>query len=203
MTLCVFEPFRRTIDALPAKGVLRAIKLQRRMIEDDLLHKRDLDMVEAKSVLCFCHFVEAIASDRNASSCVVPASHVAFYQNAIGRLIEAGELALGQLERSLLKSAAQFMQRNCQDTERVLPHDRRFYDMTDVIQLEQASRANQRLPLRRDPLVSLCKWLGRLIRFQVPVGYEDETGFHYGEQPAPVKFSQPAYVQTPRGKVAA
>ena len=32
----------------------------------------------------------------------------------------------------------------------------------------------------------LGEWFGRLIKFEVPVGYEDETGLHYVMQPARV-----------------
>jgi len=29
------------------------------------------------------------------------------------------------------------------------------------------------------------RWLSALINCRVPIGYEDETGFHYGIQPVP------------------
>ena len=32
-------------------------------------------------------------------------------------------------------------------------------------------------------------------RFEVPAGYEDETGFHYGTRPVPTESNQPLLVQ--------
>ena len=52
--------------------------------------------------------------------------------------------------------------------------------MTDTNVLEQGDQTYQALPLPKDPVAILCEWFGRLIGFQVPVGCEDETGFHYG-----------------------
>jgi len=45
------------------------------------------------------------------------------------------------------------------------------------------------LPLRKDPVVILCEWLGRLVGIQVPVGCEDEAGFHYETKSAPSESS--------------
>jgi hypothetical protein len=56
--------------------------------------------------------------------------------------------------------------------------------MTDNNFLERCNRTNQALPLRKDPVVILCEWLGRVIGRQVPVGCEDESGFHYEMKPA-------------------
>jgi hypothetical protein len=56
--------------------------------------------------------------------------------------------------------------------------------MTDNILSDRGCQTNQPLPLRRDPVVILCEWFGRLIGFRVPVGYEDETGLHIGIKPA-------------------
>jgi hypothetical protein len=78
---------------MPAKGVLNAVELQRRMIEDDLLHKRNLAVEEATSVLRFCRFIETVKLGLNDSSpCVVPVHHVAFYWKIVMKLVEAGEL---------------------------------------------------------------------------------------------------------------
>jgi hypothetical protein len=62
-------------------------------------------------------------------------------------------------------------------------------NMTDNILSDRGCRTNQPLPLRRDPVVKLCEWFGRLFGFQAPVGYEDETGLHFGMKPAPNKSS--------------
>jgi len=61
--------------------------------------------------------------------------------------------------------------------------------MTYNILSDKGCLTNQPSPLHRDPMVVLCEWAGRLIGFQVPVGYEDETGFHYGMEPAPIEVS--------------
>jgi hypothetical protein len=61
--------------------------------------------------------------------------------------------------------------------------------MTDNVLLESGSRTNEPLPLRRGPVVILCDWFGRFVRYYIPAGYEDETGFHYGIEPAPNESS--------------
>jgi hypothetical protein len=61
--------------------------------------------------------------------------------------------------------------------------------MTDSNVLERDSRTHQQLPLRYNPVGILGEWFGRLIRCHVPVGYEDETGFHFGIKPAPNESS--------------
>jgi len=61
--------------------------------------------------------------------------------------------------------------------------------MTDNVLFEKGGRTNEPLPLRRDPVVILSGWFGRFIRCHVPVGHEDETGFHYGMNPSPNESS--------------
>jgi hypothetical protein len=61
--------------------------------------------------------------------------------------------------------------------------------MTDNVLFERGSRTSEPLPLRRDTVVKLNGWFGRFIRYQVPVGHEDETGFHYGIEPSPNESS--------------
>jgi hypothetical protein len=61
--------------------------------------------------------------------------------------------------------------------------------MTDNVLLECGSRTNEPLPLRRGPTVILRDWLGRFVRYHIPAGYEDETGFHYGIKPTPNESS--------------
>ena len=55
--------------------------------------------------------------------------------------------------------------------------------MPDINMLERGSRTQQPPTLRHKPVVVLREWFGRLIGCHVPLGYEDETGFHY-EYPA-------------------
>ncbi|HUA67599.1 MAG TPA: hypothetical protein VMA13_03535 [Candidatus Saccharimonadales bacterium] len=56
--------------------------------------------------------------------------------------------------------------------------------MPDIMQLEQSGRTLKPLSLRRSTSAVLSEWLERLIESQVPVGFEDETGFYRSMQPA-------------------
>jgi hypothetical protein len=80
--------------------------------------------------------------------------------------------------------SCQVMSKNRQYMASTLPLDHDNSNMTDNILSDRGCRTNQALPLRRDPVVKLCEWFGRLIGFQAPVGYEDETGLHFGMKPA-------------------
>jgi hypothetical protein len=59
--------------------------------------------------------------------------------------------------------------------------------MIDINALERGDQNDQALPFPKDPIAILCKWFGRLIGIQVPVGCEDEGGFHYILEPAPIE----------------
>ena len=59
-----------------------------------------------------------------------------------------------------------------------------MFSMTDINALERGDQTYQALPFPNDPVVILCEWFGRLIGIQVPVGCEDEAGFHFVEMPA-------------------
>jgi len=67
--------------------------------------------------------------------------------------------------------------------------------MTNMNHLEQGDQTHRAMPLQNDPVVILCEWVGRWIGYQVPVGCEDETGFHYEIIPAPSESSRSLNVQ--------
>ena len=67
--------------------------------------------------------------------------------------------------------------------------------MPDINVLEQSGRTHQQSLLRHNRVVILCEWFGRLIGCHVPLGYEDETGFHYEIKPASNESTPPLRVQ--------
>jgi hypothetical protein len=69
--------------------------------------------------------------------------------------------------------------------ESALSFDWYSFHMTDNVLFEKGGRTHEPFPLRRNPVVILRGWCGRFLRYHVPVGYEDEAGFHYGIKPAP------------------
>jgi hypothetical protein len=67
--------------------------------------------------------------------------------------------------------------------------------MTDLNVLAQGDRTNRSWPLRKSPVLILRGWFGYLIGRYAPVGYQDETGFHYGIQPVPNGSYRPLRIQ--------
>src|ERR1700722_12629437 len=55
----LFEIFSETIGDIPAKGILWAIEMERWMIQDDLVNKRTLSILDTISILRFCNFLKA------------------------------------------------------------------------------------------------------------------------------------------------
>jgi hypothetical protein len=70
-----------------------------------------------------------------------------------------------------------------------------LFPMTDLNVLAQGDRPNRLWPPRKSPGVILRVRFERLIEHHAPVGYEDETGFRYGIQPAPSDSNPPMRVQ--------
>ena len=58
----LFDSFRRTIEALPANAVRKAIVLEGRMLAEDVATGREDPLGEAASILAFCRFIEAVDS---------------------------------------------------------------------------------------------------------------------------------------------
>jgi hypothetical protein len=70
-----------------------------------------------------------------------------------------------------------------------------LFPMIDLNVLAQGDRTIRSWPLRKSPAAILRGWFGLLIGRHAPVGYQDETGFHYGIQPVPNEFRRPLRVQ--------
>ena len=99
MSYDLFVAFSRTIEGIPAEAVLRAVELERWMIQDDLAHKRTMPIFDALSILGFCHFLKAIKLGMEIHPSALPVEHVPFYGKTVGRLVEAGELPLSAREQ--------------------------------------------------------------------------------------------------------
>ena len=86
------------IESIPDKGVLRAVELERWMIQDDLANKRTVPIHDATSILDFCHFLTAAKLGGEIHPSVLPMEHVPFYRETVGRLMKAGELPAYAIE---------------------------------------------------------------------------------------------------------
>src|SRR5690242_2732867 len=94
----LFESFCELLESIPTKAVLRAVEAERRMVEDDLEHKRtELDQYVV-SVLSFCNFLTSAVCGVYASMAGVPVEHRVFYGSVVQRLVDAGELPPGSTE---------------------------------------------------------------------------------------------------------
>ena len=92
MGMPLFRPFSEMINNLPAKGVMRAVHLQRQMLEEDLAYKRTLPIKEVNSILAFCDFLEKTIKGCAAPCVSLPIQHVGFYRATVKRLVEDGIL---------------------------------------------------------------------------------------------------------------
>jgi hypothetical protein len=99
MYLNLFDKFAKMVTEIPDKGVLRAIELECRMVEDDLGHKRTLPLAEANSILSFHRFLKAAAGGAEVPPTTLPMNHWTFYKETVERLVEAGELPSDAQER--------------------------------------------------------------------------------------------------------
>lgn len=52
--------------------------------------------------------------------------------------------------------------------------------MLETVHLERGNDPQASARNVRNPFAALCRWLEHL--FHVPIGYEDEAGFHFGAQ---------------------
>jgi len=95
----LFESFCEMLDSIPTKAVIRAVEAERRMVEDDLEHKRTVRDPYVISVLSFCDFLALAVCGIYASMAVLPAEHRMFYGKVVQKLVDAGELPLGTTER--------------------------------------------------------------------------------------------------------
>ena len=89
----IFGVFSRMISSMPPQGVLKALALECKMLEDDWERQRSGLPDEAVSILCFYEFTRMVKMN-NVIRCSthLPPNHIEFYKETIVRLIEAGEL---------------------------------------------------------------------------------------------------------------
>jgi len=97
--MSLFNTFARMIDEMPMQGIIGALQLERRMIEDDVAQKRTLPIEEAHSILSLCHFIDAARQGFQISPVALPIQHVSFYREIVRRLIEAELLPLNASEQ--------------------------------------------------------------------------------------------------------
>jgi hypothetical protein len=89
----IFDSFSEMVNGLPASVLLKAIKLQHRMFEEDLLYKRVPESPEVDSVLNFCQFITAVSNQDDFCPVIrLSLEHFAFYRGIVIRLIEADKI---------------------------------------------------------------------------------------------------------------
>ncbi len=89
----IFGVFSRMISSMPPQGVLKALALECKMLEDDWERNRPGLPEDAVSILCFYEFTRMVKMN-NVMRCSthLPPDHIEFYKETIVRLIDAGEL---------------------------------------------------------------------------------------------------------------
>ncbi len=88
----LFESFRKMLDSIPTKAVLRAVEAERKMVKDDLENKRTECDPYVISVLGFCNFLTLAVCGIHPSMAGLPVEHRAYYGRVVQRLVDAGEL---------------------------------------------------------------------------------------------------------------
>jgi hypothetical protein len=109
MGVSLFEQFEAMVERLPARAVVSAVVLQRKMLEDDLAHKRTVSINDVRSIIAFSDFLENAPEITRLPKAVVPIQHLGLYRSTVKRLVEAGELpweSAGQFDAAF--SAAGF-----------------------------------------------------------------------------------------------
>src|SRR5271154_1784411 len=89
----MFDLFYETIEDMPPPAVRHFIIRIHGTFENALLYKRIDESQEVHSLLCFCHFMNAVYEDGVILPVDgLPVRHIAFYEKVVTRLIEEGEL---------------------------------------------------------------------------------------------------------------
>ena len=88
----LFEKFAEMVEKLPPRAILKAIQLERQMLESDLAQKRPLPIAEMRSIVAFCDFLQHGPSADRASRISIPIQHLGFYRSTVKRLVEEGQL---------------------------------------------------------------------------------------------------------------
>lgn len=92
MGVSLFEQFAAMVEGLPARAVVPAVILQRKMLEDDLAHKRIVPINDVQSIIAFSDFIENVPNAARLPKTVVPVLHEELYRATVKRLVKAGEL---------------------------------------------------------------------------------------------------------------
>jgi hypothetical protein len=87
-----FETFCEMIESLPPRAVLRAVAIERFMLEEDLAMGRTSPNDETGLILTFCRFLEDAAHGELAVPRIMPPRHWTFYGKIVEQLAAAGEL---------------------------------------------------------------------------------------------------------------
>ena len=87
-----FETFCEMIESLPPKAVLRAVAIERFMLEEDLAVGRTSPDDETGLILSFCRFLEEAARGELIVPRTMPPGHWTFYGKIVEQLAAAGEL---------------------------------------------------------------------------------------------------------------
>jgi hypothetical protein len=88
----LFGTFVETIVSLPVRAIIAMAERERKMIEDDISHKRPFPPRDTMSVLHFCRFIQSATRGLTNMQCVLPAEHFGIYRRIVSRLIMAGVL---------------------------------------------------------------------------------------------------------------
>jgi hypothetical protein len=91
MKVKLFESFTKSLDRIPAKGVLKSIEMEQQMLKGDLLYRRveEQDLVTISS---FCEFIKAVNIGDTITPVELPPNYRADCRKIVIRLIGAGEL---------------------------------------------------------------------------------------------------------------
>jgi hypothetical protein len=92
MGVSLFKQFAAMVERLPARAIVSAVILQRKMLEDDLAHKRTVSLNDVRSIIAFSDFLENAPEISRLSKTSIPILHLGLYRATVKRLVEAGEL---------------------------------------------------------------------------------------------------------------
>jgi hypothetical protein len=92
MGISLFEQFAAMVERLPARAVISAVILQRKMLEDDLAHERTVPMDDFRSIMAFSDFLENAPDTTRLPKVAILIQHLGLYRTTVKRLVEAGEL---------------------------------------------------------------------------------------------------------------
>jgi hypothetical protein len=92
MGMSLFDQFAAMVERLPIRAVISAVILQRKMLEDDMAHKRTVSIDDVHSIIAFSEFLESAPNMARLPKTAVLMNHLGLYRATVKRLVEAGEL---------------------------------------------------------------------------------------------------------------